>query len=215
MSEHPEFLFDIEQSTPEWLELRRGIPTASEFKTILANGKARASYMRKLAGEQLSEQPMETFQNAAMLRGKEMEAEARDHFARANLLDMQLCGFVRRKLKSGRFTGCSPDSLFSASKTKTDTVLEIKTMRPDLMIEQRENGYDPHRLPSEHLAQCMGALWITGYPRVELIVYYRGMPYTLHYSINRDNAYIAELEAAVERFDNELAALVKRHRSYK
>jgi hypothetical protein len=210
MPSEPEFFYDVEQGSGEWFELRRGIPTASEFATILSkpDSKGYLRYKGDLGGELLSGALAETYQSAAMLRGKEMEAEAADYYARLHLRDLHRCGFVRRKLSSGRYVGCSPDRLFD------DTVLEIKTMMPRLMMDLRENGYDPHALPAEHVAQCQGALWVTGFPRIELIIYYRGMPYCLHYSVGRDEQYIKMLAAAVEKFDQELHARDAKHRGF-
>ena len=215
MSE-PEFFYDIQQSSPEWFELRRGIPTASNFDTILANGKGREKLLLDLAGELLSGQVAEGFTSFAMQRGKEMEAEARDRWCRSRLRDAALCGFVRRKLKSGRYVGCSPDSLIKP-QTKIDAsgVLEVKTMLPRLMIATRKNGYDKRSLPEEHRAQCQGALWVTGYQYVELTTWYRGMPWALDYAEPRDEKYIRMLSGEVERFDNELNALVTECRGYK
>jgi len=211
-----EFFDDIEQGSPEWYELRRGIPTASEFQTIIAGGKGRETYIGDLAGEILSGQVTEGFQSGAMMRGKEMEAEAADHFARTQMRDLRRTGFIRRRLASGRFVGCSPDRLFGAKdNAENDTILEIKTMKPRLMIEKRRNGYDPNRCPAEHMAQVQGAMWVSGLPRAELIIFYRGMPFMLHYSVSRDEAYINSLAAHVEDFDRKLDAIVKQCRGFK
>jgi len=214
MTNDPEFFYDVQQGSEQWFELRRGIPTASEFQTILANGKGRQSYLYKLAGEILTGKVSEaTFKpSLAMERGKTMEAEARDHYARTNFLDVQQVGFVRRKLKSGRYAGCSPDSLIDTAEGGAATeraVLEIKTMRPDLMIAARE-AKKHTEIPSEHVAQVMGSLWITGYRRADLLTFYEGMPFSFLVSAFRDEAYIKELEQAVEAFDADLDALVRR-----
>jgi len=203
----PEFFYDVEQGSSDWFELRRGIPTASEFQTILANGKGRQTYLYKLAGELLTGKPGEaTFKpTAAMERGKSMEAEARDHYARTNFLDVKQVGFVRRKLRSGRYVGCSPDSLVEGAPA----VLEIKTQRPDLMIAARE-AKKHTEIPPEHFAQVQGELWVTGYPRADLLTFYDGMPFSFLVNVSRDDSYIKELEKAVEAFDADLNALVER-----
>jgi hypothetical protein len=71
----------------EWFAARAGIPTASEFHTVLAVGKqggksvTRVAYLNKLAGEILTGEPMPSYSNADMERGKIMEDEARDLYA--------------------------------------------------------------------------------------------------------------------------------------
>ncbi len=61
-------IFNHEQGTPEWLQCRIGIPTASEFSTVLAKGKdggpslTRAAYMRRIAAEIITGEPLEILQ---------------------------------------------------------------------------------------------------------------------------------------------------------
>ncbi|MEC3912174.1 hypothetical protein U5A82_17345 [Sphingobium sp. CR2-8] len=53
-------IYNYVQGTPEWFACRMGIPTASQFSTIMASGrgggesKTRRTYMLKLAGEILT-----------------------------------------------------------------------------------------------------------------------------------------------------------------
>lgn len=209
----PEFLFGIEQSSPEWFEARRGIPTASEFATILsdeskAKGKTpgRKRYLYRLAGEIIQGDVNESYTNFAMQRGKEMEADALDYYARTKFADMERVGFVRRKLPSGRYFGCSPDSLVSRSR-----VVQVKTMRPDLMIEHREKGTE-RSLIDEHKAQVQGELLATGYAEADLLIFYSKMPFSFCFRIARDEAYIETLTAEIIRFDAELNAVVERSR---
>ena len=83
-----EIFNDIEQGTPEWLEMRKGLPTASMFKEVMAKKgprggipKGRQTYMYKLAGEIISGEPMDNYTNFNMDRGSENESEARDLYA--------------------------------------------------------------------------------------------------------------------------------------
>ena len=74
---------DMQQGSPEWFAVRRGLPTASMFGTIMAKGrsggdsKTRQTYLYKLAGERLTGEPMDNFSNHHMERGHAMEPEAR------------------------------------------------------------------------------------------------------------------------------------------
>jgi len=210
-----EIIDDVEQGTEEWHRLRIGIPTASNFATIMATGKdggasvTRRKLMNRMAGEIWTETPAETYKNAAMARGNEMEAEARDWYGRRHLANIAKVGFVRRTIRRGLhpdlIVGCSPDALID-----DDRVLEIKTEMPENMIERWERG--AAGFPSEHKAQCQGTLWVTGRSSLDLVIFYRGMPFTLSYRIERDEAYIAQIAAAVETFSYELRKLVERGR---
>ena len=206
---------EIEQGTPDWFEIRRGCCTASNFSTILASGKdggesvTRRKLMRRLAGEIMTGEVAETYRNAAMDRGNTMEPEARDWYSRTRFADLARVGFVRRTIHnpfgSAFVVGCSPDSLVAK-----DGVLEIKTMIPELMIDVAENG--AAGFPSEHRAQVQGSLWVTGRVWCDLVIFYRNMPITPVFRVERDETYIKALADQVEIFDYELRALVAKIR---
>lgn len=192
---------DIEQSSPEWFAIRLGLPTASMFSAILAKGegKTRRSYMLKLAGEMITGEAGESFQSAAMERGKQMEAEARDLYAFIHDEPLRQVGFISNGQK-----GCSPDSLIGDKGG-----LEIKTQRADLLIDTLLKD----KFPSEHVAQCQGFLWVAEREWVDLCVYWPRMPLFVKRAY-RDEPYIKELASAVDTFNDELAATVAKVRSY-
>ena len=198
-------VLECEQGTEEWHRARMGIPTASEFSTVLAKGrnggdsKARKTYLYKLAGEILTGQPMEGYSNAHMERGHMMEPEARAAYSFIKDAEPVQVGFIR----NGR-AGASPDSLIGA-----DGLLEIKTKLPHLMVEAivRDD------MPPEHKAQCQGQLWIAEREWIDIACYWPGMPLFTHRA-QRDEEYIAELAKAVDAFNAELDAIVERVRAY-
>lgn len=190
------------QGGDAWLRLRLGTPTASEFASIMAKGKdgpslTRSGYMRRLAGEIMTGEPAETYSNHHMVRGQEMEAEARAKYAFMTDTEPQVVGFVRNY-----GAGASPDSLIGE-----DGALEIKTKQPDRLIEALLRS----DAPPEHKAQCQGVLWIAGRDWIDLAVYWPRMPMVIH-RVVRDEAYIRTLAAAVAAFREELDALVERLR---
>lgn len=205
---------EIEQGSPEWFELRLGIPTASNFAMVTrdADSKTRREYMHKLAGEILTGRPAEgKITTAAMQRGHEMEPEARDHYAKTNIVKVDRVGFVRRLLPSGRYAGSSPDGLMDARKGGTwRKGLEIKTMAPHLMIALLERGAT---LPPEHRWQVYGTMWVADLEEVDLMLFYRGMPVAPKFTVVRSEAAIKEIADAVEVFDHELNGLVKKIRA--
>ncbi len=195
-------VLDCEQGSDEWRAARAGIPTASEFSSILAKGegKMRRSYMLRLAGERLTGSPAETYSNAHMERGREMEAEARDYYSLVSG-PVTRVGFVRDDAKGA---GCSPDSFIGARGA-----LEIKTALPAILIDKIDRG----GFPPEHKAQCQGVLWVAEREWIDLLVYWPSMPpYTVR--ARRDEDYIATLAGEVARFNDDLAALVEKVRRY-
>lgn len=198
-------IFNFDQGTEEWHLARAGIPTASMFATVMASGrgggesKTRAKYMRQLAGEVITGRPMESYSNAHMDRGHEMEPEARELYAFATDTDPEQVGFIRNNQK-----GCSPDSLIGAGG-----MLEIKSKLPDLVIECWERG----DFPPEHKAQCQGGLWVAEREWIDIVVYWPAMPVFIKRAY-RDEPYISEMSKAIDQFNDELAAMVDRVRSY-
>ena len=154
----------------------------------------RAKYIDKLAGEIITGQPdPDSYTNPHLERGKAMEDEARSLYAFARGVEPRLVGFIR----SGR-AGCSPDSLVG-----DDGGLEIKTAMPTVHLPRLRSG----KLPSEHKAQVQGNLWITGRAWWDFMSYWPGLP-PLIIRVERDEAYIAKLAAAVDAFNADLDAVV-------
>lgn len=206
--------FDFEQGGPEWFEARRGLVTASRMGDVLAGSSAtdsatRTKYLRLLAGEILSGVPMETYSNADMDRGKAMEPLAIEHYSFTRGVEIQKVGFVRRTicdaLAPDLVIGASPDGLIGEDET-----LEIKTMRPDLMVAFVAGD---NRFPIEHVAQCQGTLWATGRKVANLMIYYRGMPFAPRFRLVRDEAYISRLRDEVGTFYHDLGKLVAKVKS--
>jgi hypothetical protein len=201
----PATIFEMEQGSPDWFAARAGLPTASEFATVLAKGKngeeskTRKTYMLKLAGEILTGEPMENYTNAHMERGKVMEEEARDGYAFIKNCDPLRVGFIRNGDK-----GCSPDSLIGDAG-----MLEIKTALPHILIEKLLRD----EFPPEHKAQCQGALWVAEREWIDIAVYWPKLPLFVKRA-TRDDGYIANLAGAVAKFNEELAETVERIRRY-
>lgn len=192
---------DIEQGTPEWFSARAGIPTASRFATVMAKGegKTRAEYMRKLAGEIITGELAEGFTTPHMERGKLMEDEARETYAFINSVEPYQVGFIRSGDK-----GASPDSLIGS-----DGGLEIKTALPHIQIDRLERD----RLPPEHKAQVQGNLWISEREWWDFVSYWPRLP-MLVTRVYRDEPYIKAMSDEIDRFNDEKAALLERIRAY-
>jgi len=231
-------IVDCTQGEPDWYEARKGLPTASEFSTVLAEAKAvghlpqnimdamvksgvsaaqlaaavkaakkkysggsatRKEYMRKLAGEVITSDPMYTYQNDHMDRGKTAEDEAREHYCFAHEAEAQRVGFIKNF-----GAGASPDSLIGDSGG-----LEIKSALAHIQIERLEKG----TMPPEHVPQVQGNLWIAEREWWDFASYCPKLP-LLVVRVTRDEAYIKQLAEAVDQFNEELAALVEKIRRY-
>lgn len=197
-------IFDCEQGTPEWFACRAGIPTASEFHTVLAKGrgggesKTRRTYLYKLVGERLTGQPTESYTNAHMERGKAMEDEARQLYAFLHDVQPQRIGFMRYG-----DCGASPDSLIG-----DDGGCEIKTHLPHIHLPI----LDADELPPDNKAQVQGCLMVSGREWWDFISYWPRLPIFIK-RVYRDEPYIQALRCAIDEFNEELAAMEQRYRA--
>ena len=76
---------EIEQRTDAWFTARLGKVTASKISDVMAKTKSgysasRQNYMAQLICERLTQSPTETYSNAAMQRGTELEPVARETY---------------------------------------------------------------------------------------------------------------------------------------
>lgn len=112
-------LHDVEQGSPEWFAIRRGIPTASCADRILtASGKpssAQDAYIGELIDEivrpmetrDIEEQQAQFSGNRHTDRGHELEPKMRDWLALVTRSELRQVGFVTT---DNGDAGCSPDS---------------------------------------------------------------------------------------------------------
>jgi len=193
---------DVEQGTPEWLELRTGLPTASCFdKVVTSKGepsKQAKKYLYQLCGEKLLGTPMETFQNDTMSRGQEVEAKAREAYEFITDSKVQQVGFCFRDER--RLYGCSPDGLLG-----DDGGLEIKCPTLPVHVECLDGG----KLPTKYVQQVQGSLLVTGREWWDFLSYFPGLP-PLLVRVERDEAFLSALKGELEGFCGRLDEMVGR-----
>lgn len=197
-------ILDCIQNSPEWFEARRGIPTASEFSTIIAKGRSknepsvtRRKYLLTLAGQILTGEVVKAWEgNEHTERGHALEDEARQLYAFQCDADPQLVGFMRR----GR-VGASPDSIVG-----DNGLVEIKTKMPHIQLEVLEQD----RLPPEHVTQIQGQLLVSGRDFCDFVSYWPKLPLFVK-RVERDEIYIAILNQAIADFIGELDAIVAKY----
>jgi hypothetical protein len=194
-------IVDCIQGSLDWFAARAGIPTASEFSTVMAKGegKTRKTYMLKLAGEILTGEPMSSYSNGDMERGKIMEDEARDLYAFMTDNEPRRVGFIR----NGN-SGASPDSLIGEKGG-----LEIKSALAHIQIER----LIADKLPPEHKAQVFGCMWIAEREWWDFASYCPKLPLFVK-RVHRDEAYIKTISDEVERFNADLHEMVDTIRKY-
>lgn len=200
----PEFI-KCEQNTPEWHAARCGIATASMFGVIVkqdgtaSTGKQRTTYMMELAGELITGEPVQEFYSAATARGHKMEPDAASKYSFITGNEPTPGGFIR----NGSL-GYSPDSLIGDVGA-----LEIKSKQPKFAVECIVKD----EFPPEHKAQCQGGLLVSERDWIDIAVYWPGLPLFIKRA-GRDEAYLKNLSASLEAFNEELAEVVEKVRAY-
>jgi len=195
------------QGTPEWRAERCGCATASCFDAVMAKIKAgeaatRAKYRVQLVTERLTGNPVDGYQNAAMLRGIELEPEARMAYEAARGVVVEEVGFVKHPTIAN--CGASPDGLVGE-----DGVLELKCPDSTTHLAYLEAG----TVPSDYLAQMQGQMACTGRAWCDFVSYDPRFPPNLQLfvvRVPRDDAYIKALEAEIRAFLAGVDAIVER-----
>lgn len=192
-------IIDCEQGSEEWYKIRLGMPTASNFDKIITTkgepSKQAKKYLYKVAGEFITGIPEETYQSAAMLRGKEVEAEARNFYEMVKDVEVEQVGFV---LVDSEDVGCSPDGLVSE-----DTIVEIKCP----IIATHVGYLLDNKLPADYFQQTQGQLLVTGRRFCDFVSYYPGLK-PLIVRVERDEKFIDALEVELKMFCNELKEII-------
>ncbi len=186
------------QGSEEWLRLRLGKPTASEFSRILTPAKlelaaGRHSYAIELLTEMILDGPLDGVTTPAMLHGKDWEPKARAAYEMQEGVDVEDVGFCTTD--DGR-VGASPDAFVGEEGS-----LEIKCPeKPEIHV-----GYllNPDSLKKAYLPQVQGQLYVTGRKWTDLISYFMGIP-MVKIRIEPDQKFHAALASVLEVFLREL-----------
>lgn len=193
---------DIEQGTPEWHDVRRGIVTASTVGRLLTptlrvadNDQSRA-LTTLLAAERITGWTDPTFVSGDMLRGTMCEPIARDAYSEHHAPVTEI-GFMRRDEATWTL-GYSPDGLVG-----DDGLVEIKSPR----AKEHLRTILADKVPTYYLAQCQAALLVSGRKWLDYVSFYGGLPLFTK-RVLPDPDWFDAIIAAVEAFEKNAAAMV-------
>ena len=196
----------VQQNTFEWLKIRSGIPTASEFDRIMTKGgekskstqsKQAPAYMNELLSERLMGHPTQQKSTKWMERGQELEGDALAYYEFQRGVSVEKIGFVTNDAGN---IGCSPDCLVG-----NDGLLEIKCPSEGVHVSYLLEDVGA---ADQYKHQTQGQLWITGRKWVDIVSYHPEMPSAL-YRVERDHEFIELLSLHVSVFVNCLESLWK------
>lgn len=184
---------NLEQGTDDWLELKRGKLSASNFGKLFA-GKGTdkyKGYLNKLVFERLSGTIVDSYKSPAMQRGNDLEPFAREEYQLKTFNLVKEVGLI----EVDENIVVSPDGLIGS-----DGGLEIKCLEHNALI----NFLMTKKIPTDYQWQIQGCLWASEREWWDYYVYHPNLP-TSPVRIYRDEKEIdmleKELKIAVEMIE--------------
>jgi putative phage-type endonuclease len=199
---------EIEQRSEDWFVIRLGKVTASRVADVIAKTKtgystSRENYMAQLVVERLTQTKAESFTNTAMQWGTDQEPFARAAYEAAQGVMVEEVGFVPHP--TIEWAGASPDGLVGG---EGEGLVEIKCPNTATMIEALLTG----KVPTKYFTQMQFQMACTGTKFCDYVVFDPRMPAKAQLfvtRVNRDDAYIAEIEAEIVKFLAEVESQVQ------
>lgn len=200
----------MDQHSPEWRAARCRKVTASRMGDLTARtkkgwGAARGHYLDEKVAEWITGKPRERKKVASLDYRLELEPDARAAYEFYRDAEVQLVGFIDHATIPD--CGASPDGLVG-----TDGCVEIKC--PD--TETHINTMLGLVINQDYILQMQFGMACTGRQWWDFVSFNPEMPEEgklFVQRVERDDALIAELEAAVIQFNAEVEAKVKQVRA--
>ena len=191
----------VEQGSPEWFQMRLGKVTASRVADILAKTKtgpsaSRQNYLIELAIQRTTGIIQESYSNSAMEWGTQTEPQARVAYEVTTNNFVDKVAFIDHP--SIKWFGCSPDGLVSDRG-----LLEIKCPNSATHWEY----FKSKKPPQKYFIQMQSQIAVTNKDWCDFVSFDPRMPdrsQLLIVRIDRDEAFIAEMEAEIKKFLDEV-----------
>jgi hypothetical protein len=194
----------LEQGSDEWLNLRRGMVTASVVGQLITASTlkpARNDYSRgltaSLVAERITGHIDPVYVSDDMYRGTVEEPLARDLYAKHHKVTVREVGFITREI-DGVTIGFSPDGLVGE-----DGLIEVKSRKQKKQLSTILSGL----VPAENVAQCQTGLLVSGRKWLDYVSYSAGMPLFVT-RVYPDQNWQAAIIAAVQAFEETAAQMV-------
>jgi hypothetical protein len=187
-----------EQGTLGWIMARTGIPTASEFDSLVTpewkirTGETPKTYLAKKVAEAWSGTPLPGWNTIDMDFGKILEDEALPFYTLETGAEIKRVGLITT---DDGAIGCSPDGML-----EDGTGIEVKCPEMHTHVKYLLAGV----LPKDYAAQVHGAMFVTGADHWTFMSYCRRFP-ALILRVERDDEAQAAIGAALDQFKASMA----------
>lgn len=199
---------NIEQGSPEWMELRCGKITGSRIANVMSwlkkpdkegnkiEAADRKAYRLQIITERLTGTTENKFKNKNMERGTELEPYAREAYEFHTGSIVEQIAFVDHPIIA--MSGASPDGLVDANG-----LIEIKCPQRETHCEYMIDD----KVPSEYMPQMAWQKLCTGRDWIDFVSYCPEMPAHLQLFVKRyvpEQDYLMEIEHEVIKFNLEV-----------
>lgn len=197
-------ILDIEQSSEAWHQARCGRITATRIKALM-QGESTQGYkdlIIDIAGEIITGEKEESYSNAIMERGIELEPEARRLYESEMGVTVDEIGFIipNDNTDFSEWIGISPDGIIDNSFG-----LEIKCP----LRKTHLNYIKRDVLPNEYKWQVQGSLFLTRFDYWDFMSYYPNMkPFIIRVKPDLEmyKAIDDRLQITIDRIKDEIKA---------
>jgi putative phage-type endonuclease len=150
---------DIEQNTPEWEQLRVGRVGASAFNnlTMKKNTAGYQATIARVAQEQVTGIKTESYKNAAMEAGHELESEAIQAYELETFQRVTRGGYYQLN----DWFGCSPDGHAG------NGIIEVKSLQYNTWQDYLQN----QKISKQYYWQVQFQLFVTGADFCDFVVF--------------------------------------------
>ena len=156
-------VYDMEQRSPEWHAIRKGVITGTRVKEVFASNNLKL--VDKLIGEKYSDADEDMISSAAIQRGIDLEPHARREYERYTGLEVDDLGFVLHADRD--WHGHSPDGMV---KVNSKHVIGIEIKCPNTSTHVRYIRMN--KLPAEYRHQVYNMFLVNpDIERVDFISY--------------------------------------------
>lgn len=149
----------MEQRSIAWHNVRAGKLTGSNAQAIAAGGKGLETLVYATLAEKYASKKEDGYTSEDMLRGIELEAQARDTYS-LMYEEVQEVGFIEHD----EYSGVSPDGLIGE-----DRGIEIKCVNNSNFFKLMVNGLKS--VESKYLWQCQMFLLVSERKYIDLVFY--------------------------------------------